>query len=284
MRSLSEDDIDTVAGEYAEHGFAYVRQMFTAAELAPLAAALDDGAAPGGFSVLDSLGGRQELTVWLELGNDLIGVIPRLAPLAEIAARLVGDPVYHWHSKLSWKRPFANTNWDWHQDFAFWTREGPTEPNMCTIAIAIGPVTEANGCMRLVPGSHHLGTLEVVDIGPSQGADPEAVEAALDSRGEELCEMEPGDVLVFHSNTLHGSGPNESDVPRTILMASYNSVSNAPPVESDSAYRLRPFDVVPAEAIADGWTRVFGDTPFIDPAAQRLGQGYEVEPVNPRKI
>jgi len=277
MRSLSEHEIDIVARDYARLGFAYVRQMFTTAELAPLAAALDEGAAPGGFSVPDSLGGKQELSVWLELGDDLIGVIPRLAPLAEIASRLVGDDVYHWHSKLSWKRPFANTLWDWHQDFAFWTREGAAQPNMCSIAIAIGPVTEANGCMRLVPGSHLLGTLDLVDIGPSQGTDPAAVEMALETRGQELCELEPGDVVVFHSNTLHASGPNESDVPRTMLMASYNAVSNAPRTE-DSHYRLRPFPVVPATAIEDGWTDVFGDTPLIDPEAEGLGQGYATEP------
>jgi len=279
VRTLNDRELDELAQEYTETGFAYARQMFTADELAPLAGSLVDGAAPGGFSVPDSLGGKQELSVWLELGDDLIGVIPRLEPIVEIAERLIGGDVYHWHSKLSWKRPHAESLWDWHQDFPFWGREGVERSDMCTIAVAIGPVFEANGCMRLVPGSHLLGPIDVVELGESQGSDPADVQRAVEQASEELCEMEPGDVVVFHSNTLHSSGPNESDVPRTILMSSYNAVSN-PPTKPESPYALRPLNALPVSALADGWNEVFGDTRLIDPSADGLGQGYATEPVD----
>lgn len=274
MRHLEDPELAALVATYRQDGFAYVRSMFTTEELAPLAEALNDGAAPGSFAVTDSQGGKQELSAWLHLGNDMVGVIPRLQPLVDIATAVIGSPVYHWHSKLSWKRPRATSLWDWHQDYAFWAREGVPAPDMCTIAIAIGRVDEANGCMRLIRGSHHLGTLDIVEIGHSQGTDPNAVESALGHEPAELCELDSGDVVVFHSNMLHGSGANESDVPRTMLMSSYNAVSNPPTAPNDTGYLPGPFEVVPVDALSGGWNEVFGETVFIDPTTDGLGQGY----------
>ena len=41
-------------------------------------------------------------------------------------------------------------------------------------------------------------------------------------------EMDPGDALFFHSNTLHTSGPNYSDHSRNVLLSCYNRADNAP--------------------------------------------------------
>lgn len=277
MRTVSPEELDQLVDDYHRDGFAHMRSMFTAEDLDPLADALTDGSAPGAFAVTDSRGGKQELSVWLDLADDLIGVIPRLAPIVAVAEAVVGDRVYHWHSKLSWKRPRATSLWDWHQDFAFWRENGIDRPDMCTIAIAIGPVTEANGCMRLVRGSHHLGALPITEVGEGQGTEPAAVEAALDAHPTVLCELQPGDAVVFHSNTLHSSGPNESDVPRTMLMMSYNAVSNAPTAALHRGYEADHLEVLPAEALTSGWTEIFGATAFVDPAAEGLDQGYDTQ-------
>lgn len=277
MRTIGDAERTGLVAEYHQRGFGYVRAMFDDDELAPLAASLVDGSAPGAFAVTDSLGGKQELSVWLDLADDLIGIIPRLEPIVALAEAVVGGPVYHWHSKLSWKRPRATSLWDWHQDYAFWKENGIDRPDMCTIAIAVGPVTEANGCMRLVPESHRLGALPVVEVGESQGTDPAAVDEALAAHPAELCELDPGDVVVFHSNTLHSSGPNLSEVPRTMLMMSYNAVANAPTAALHPGYELDDLAVLPADALASGWTEVFGATAFVDPAAEGLDQGYDTE-------
>lgn len=276
MREVAASELEAAVADYNQHGFTYVRGLFTESDLAPLISALDaGGASPGGFSVTDSQGGQQELSVWMHLGEDLIGIIPRLAPMAAIAEAVIGESVAHWHSKLSWKRPGTSSLWDWHQDYGFWVAEGVARPDMCTIAIALGPVTEANGCMRLISGSHLLGRLEVVHLGKSQASDPTAVDEALANRDVELCELALGDVVVFHSNTLHSSGPNESDIPRTMLMSSYNAVSNAP---SDPAIgRVNTaLDVVPSLTLKSGWNAVFDGAAFIDPVATGSDQGYSI--------
>jgi ectoine hydroxylase-related dioxygenase (phytanoyl-CoA dioxygenase family) len=42
------------------------------------------------------------------------------------------------------------------------------------------------------------------------------------------CEMSPGTVLFFHSNTLHRSDPNTSPDPRWALICCYTAVDNLP--------------------------------------------------------
>lgn len=276
MRTLEPGELEAIAERYDEHGFAYARGVFDEADLAPLNAALDaGGASPGGFSVTDSQGGQQELSVWMHLGDDLIGVMPRLASMAAIAEAVIGETVAHWHSKLSWKRPGTTSLWDWHQDYGFWFAEGVARPDMCTIAIALGPVTEVNGCMQLISGSHRLGRLDVVPVGESQASDPEAVAEALVDSPVELCELAAGDVVVFHSNTLHSSGPNQSNLPRTMLMSSYNAVSNAP-ADPATGRVGTALDVVPDSALESGWQAVFGPSAFVDPLETGTDQGYSI--------
>ncbi len=278
MRPIARPEVDTLVDDYQRVGFAYVRQLFTADDLASLIDALDQGgASPGGFSVADSQGGQQELSVWTHLGNDLVGRLSRLDRIVSLATAVVGEPVCHWHSKLSWKRPGTDTLWDWHQDYGFWFAEGVARPDMCTIAVAVTPVTEANGAMRLVPGSQEHGRIEVTQLGEGQGSDPTVVTELVETHGTELCELEVGDAVIFHSNTLHASGPNRSGQPRTMWMGSYNAVSNPPAEPSPAGRASEAIDPLPDEALVNGWPSVFGETAFIDPTEQGLTQGYDTK-------
>ena len=277
MRRLTDEEMNALAADYERDGFALVRALLTEDEVAPLAGALDaGGGSPGSFAVTDSQGEHQEAAVWTTLGDDLIGVVPRLEPIVAIAEHLIGEPVAHWHSKLSWKRPDSASRWDWHQDYGFWVDEGATRPAMCTIAVAVGEVSEANGCMRLVAGSHRLGTLALASVGQSRATDPDLVADARRDLATVPCELGPGDAVVFHANTLHGSGPNRSGTPRTMLMASYNAASNVPTAPLLPGHVPAPLEVLPASALVDGWTEVFGTTPMIDPVAAGATYDYEI--------
>ena len=275
MRELTQTDLTELIDGYTNDGFGYLRGLFGHDELVPLIEALDaGGASPGGFAVTDSEGGQQEASAWMDLGDDLLGVIPRLAPMVAAATAVIGEPVYHWHSKLSWKRPGTVSRWDWHQDYGFWAEEGTGRNAMCTIAIALGPINETNGCMRLIAGSHRLGTLDVVSVGQSRGSDPTSVETALASSSLELCELDTGDAVVFDGNTLHASGPNHSDQIRTMLMSSYNAISNPPTNPIHPGHRAERFEVLEATAIDNGWATVFGQSQFLDPGSSDADYGY----------
>jgi hypothetical protein len=259
---------------YESRGFVELPGLFRPDELQPLRDALDDGGgSAGAFTVPDADGNRQELSAWTELGDDLIGVLPRVRRMVDIATAAIGEPICHWHSKLSWKRPGTDAEWNWHQDYGFWAEEG-VGPQMCTIGVAVGPSTRENGCLRVVPGSHRAGRIDLVETGETRCSSPRVVDELVAASGIHHCEMAPGDAVLFHSNLLHSSGPNHSAIPRTLFMSSYNAVSNPPAPDAPPDHAVRPLHVLPDAAAADGWTQVFGVTPFLDPHASGMDYQY----------
>ena len=153
-------------------GFVIRRKFVTDAELAPLAeACLGDPEIDGALvGIADSQGNMQEVVTWTDLTQpDMLTVIPRMARFVDASEDLLGRPVYHWHSKLSMKRPGSAGRWDWHQDYAYWYFEGCLYPDMLTATIAVDHTDEANGCLKLVAGSHKLGRIEHNKIGMASG-------------------------------------------------------------------------------------------------------------------
>ena len=61
-------------------------------------------------------------------------------------------------------------------------------------------------------------------------------------------EMDPGDVLFFHSNLLHRSDQNQSEHPRWSMICCYNAKSNDPYKDSHHP-RYTPLEKVPDTAI-----------------------------------
>ena len=65
-----------------------------------------------------------------------------------------------------------------------------------------------------------------------------------------LIELDPGDVLIFHSNTLHRSDQNRSPNRRWTLIVCYNAVSNDTITKVDDRYYV-PLDKVDDGAILE---------------------------------
>ncbi|MFQ6006161.1 MAG: phytanoyl-CoA dioxygenase family protein [Woeseia sp.] len=98
------------------------------------------------------------------------------------------------------------------------------QARLFTAGIAVETATKANGCLQLIPGSHRFGRMRYVDTQCFESR----VKHAKETLGLVHCEMDAGDAVFFHCNTLHGSSSNETDTSRLMLFASYNAVSNQP--------------------------------------------------------
>ncbi len=111
-----------------------------------------------------------------------------------------------------------------------------------------------------------MGRIEHLRIGEQTGADPERVKEILARVEPEPFEGLPGDVLFFHCNTLHGSAPNLSDVPRHLLLVAYNTRHNEP-YRAHHHPGYHPIDKLPDSAIKerrdlrDGESRTFMPAP-----------------------
>src|SRR5262249_55891335 len=81
-------------------------------------------------------------------------------------------------------------------------------PGTCLAAwLALDRCDEETGCMQVVPGSHTLPTLCIVPADTTQSFSDITVPLP-DGMNPEPVIMEPGDVLFFDGQLIHGSFPN----------------------------------------------------------------------------
>ena len=95
-----------------------------------------------------------------------------------------------------------------------------------------------------------MGRIEHGKFGDQTGADPERTSEAMKVMDLVYAEMEPGDALLFHCNTLHRSDQNKSANPRWSMICCYNAATNNPYKESHHP-RYEPLKKVPDAALKE---------------------------------
>lgn len=243
----------THEGQFRADGYTAVRGFLSAGEVARLyeVAVNDPEIAGHSYELLDAHGHKTRLALWYTPGDDLFGRLSRSERMVDAVEVLLGGPAGHYHSKVMQKAPRTGGAWEWHQDYAYWYRNGFLFPDMLSVMVALTPLVRANGCLELIPGSHHMGRVNHGNIGEQVGADPERVSAAMRRRPKIYAELAPGDALFFHSNVLHASGQNTSDQPRWSIISAYNLLSNTPLKEDEPRSCVTPIARVPDEALLD---------------------------------
>ena len=151
------------------------------------------------------------------------------SPAAEIAARLMRlDQVRFFYDQLFIKEPGTLAPTAWHNDLPFWPFDGN---HVASVWIACTPVNMETSGLVYVAGSHKWG--KMYKPVPATPRDKFMLEEA---EGYEDCpmfhkefnnpkyefltwDMEPGDCLVHHPLTVHGSGKNASNSQRRIAIS-----------------------------------------------------------------
>jgi hypothetical protein len=247
--------------EYRKKGYVVVRGMFDAEEIGLLRRAskedktMDDHA----FGRSDGEGHTVRLSLWNHPGDTLYGMFARCESIVRSAETLLEGEVYHYHSKMIMKDAKVGGAWAWHQDYGYWYQNGVLSPDLCSASIAVDPATRENGCLQVIEGSHNLGRIDHVLTGDQAGADRERVNAILERFPLVYVEMDPGDVVFFHSNLLHASAANESDKPRWSMICCYNAARNDPYKDAHHP-RYTPLKVVPDAAIREAGLKRFADS------------------------
>jgi ectoine hydroxylase len=186
--------------------------------------------------------------------HDQSPVMARLAAderLAGVARFLLADEVYVHQSRLNYKPGFEGKEFYWHSDFETWhVEDGMPRMRALSISVLLAPNTPHNGPLMLIPGSHrtfltcvgetpddhYLSSLKKQEYGvPDEISLSELVHA----HGIAAAVGDPGTVIVFDCNMMHGSSGNITPLPRANAFIVYNAVSNAL-VEPYGAKRPRP--------------------------------------------
>jgi ectoine hydroxylase len=250
-----------VLPEYAKNGFVVARGMFDSREIDLLrrAAKEDRQLDQHSFGKGDGEGGIVRLSLWNHPGDTIYGMFARCETAVNTAETLLDGEVYHYHSKMIMKDAKVGGAWAWHQDYGYWYQNGVLFPDLTSAFIAVDPATRENGCMQVLGGSHLMGRIDHVLTGDQAGADLERVREAQKRLPLVYVEMDPGDVLFFHSNLLHRSDQNRSEKPRWAMICCYNAARNDPYKEAHHP-RYTPLKKVPDSAILEAGLKRFSDS------------------------
>lgn len=101
----------------------------------------------------------------------------------------------------------------WHQDGVYW---GLSDSRVCCLFVPMTATNEDNGCIWFVPGTHKLGRIHHWVATDEFGL--ENLECEMSGFREPVpMILEPGDAVVAHTYTVHGSFHNRTDQPRVSL-------------------------------------------------------------------
>lgn len=118
------------------------------------------------------------------------------------------------HDQIQYKPPSTGGINMWHQDLPYWPIL--TGGQQITAWLALDDADQQNGCMSMVPGSHHWGNhIALLESLPTFDAMP----AYFDNHPIETksCPVPAGHVHYHHSLTWHGSPANRSGRPRRAI-------------------------------------------------------------------
>jgi ectoine hydroxylase-related dioxygenase (phytanoyl-CoA dioxygenase family) len=145
-------------------------------------------------------------------------------PFARWAQQLMGaQEVRFFYDQMFVKEPGTDAPTPWHQDLSFWPIRGE---QICSFWIPLDPVTRENSGLLYVRGSHKwqqrfkaISPDYVAAIIDEEMDDIPDINAAPENYDLVDWDMEPGDILMFHPLTLHGSYGNASRTRRRRALA-----------------------------------------------------------------
>jgi len=132
---------------------------------------------------------------------------------------ILGPNIRFENAKINSKQPGAATRVKYHQDFLF---EPHTNDDMVTVLFFVDDVSEANGPLEVVPGTHRGPLYEHWHDGVFTGSVADTVSAEMKPLAVP-CYGQAGSACLMHTRLLHGSAPNLSDSPRTLFICEYTA-------------------------------------------------------------
>jgi ectoine hydroxylase-related dioxygenase (phytanoyl-CoA dioxygenase family) len=143
--------------------------------------------------------------------------------IPDMVSDLIGPNIKFDHCKLNNKLPGMATRVDYHQDHVF---EPQTNDDVVVALLLLDDMFEANGCLRVVPGSQHEQYTHY-DGDVFTGRIDDRHSAYFDAAGD-LVVGKAGSICLMHTWAVHGSFENYSDRPRRLFITEYKAADAFP--------------------------------------------------------
>ena len=192
--------------QYDRNGIVFPIRVFSVDEVALFRGALEsiaDNCGEGSLKRFDSL------HLFFDWAHRLVTHDVLLNAVEDV----LGGDILIDGTLVFYKPPQDSSYVSWHQDSVYsgWHLTPST-----SAWIALTASHRANGCMRVIPGSHKQGLVSHVNIRDDSNlvARGERVETVVDESQAVEVLLQPGEMSLHHSTIIHGSNANTSDEPR----------------------------------------------------------------------
>lgn len=223
-----EDIVSAAAHDLKRDGFAVLEDVATRAEIAEISSTVTRIQGLTGLKTRE-LGERGGVPQIVEI-EDVLELSPELekcgffARSKEISARLLHADVERHYDHVIFKPPMNMKETAWHQDAAYGRRVTFSSRRLHWW-LPLHDVDEDQSCMRFVPGSHMTPVAKHFRAGPTS----DALRTELPEGASVVaCPLKEGSATVHLPNTLHSTGPNSTNKPRTAFIVQYAARTRLP--------------------------------------------------------
>ena len=184
-------------------------------------------------NIVEQSSGEIRTTMGLHLRDEVFAKLVRHPRLVGPGLQVLDEPAYIQQVKVNVKAAFSGEIWQWHYDFAtHHAEDGVPRPQALNLHVFLDDVTEFNGPLFFIPGSHKAGDhgarLDTTTTSYPLWVCDQARVATLAQAGGLVSATGPkGTMLIFHDTVVHGSPNNMSPWDRAIFSLIINPVSNA---------------------------------------------------------
>lgn len=228
LRTDIEYIVSTAASDLKRDGFSVVEHVATRAEIAEISSTVTRLQSLTGLKTRE-LGERGGAPQIVEI-EDVLELSPELekcgffARAKEISARLLQAEVERHYDHVIFKPPMNMKETAWHQDAAY-GRQLTFSSRRLHWWLPLHDVDEDQSCMRFVPGSHLTRVAKHFRASPTS----DALRTELPEGAKVVaCPLKEGSATIHLPNTLHSTGPNKTNKPRTAFIVQYAARTRLP--------------------------------------------------------
>lgn len=186
------------------------------------------------------------------------------SPAAQIAGALMqSDKINIFFDQWLIKEPGTALKTPWHHDMTYWPINGT---QICTLWLALDPVSAQSGAVEYVKGSHKWGQkYRPASFGSSNQytediPDVPDIETMRDTLDIAQFDLQPGDCTIHHGLTVHGAPGNLSNETRRRAYTSRWTGDDVVFHPRDGIQEMPPMPDIPAGGPIDSdlWPKIIG--------------------------
>ena len=235
--SFQLSETEAAAEFYRANGFAVYASVFTPDDIRAAQRACDRIKVGieseqlrnrGNFMTFrDQDSGLARASFWVSMQEEYLDQMRIDQRLLSILTPLIGQDIRQLTNSLHWKPPGTSVSISFHTDRV---NRKPDEhfrdlaDSFVQLGIAIDPMTDTNGPLLIIPRSHLSQEEMREDAGNYNNGHPSRAILAERGYGEDdlvAITGNPGDVVIWHPDTIHGSDQNTADIDRCMYINGY---------------------------------------------------------------